>query len=241
MIIKSPLKDYYDYVEHINGGDPNVLYLRNRLKPRVDHGDCRIPQHITVPCDFPKLPYMFTEGDSTYSFVWCVIAGKCYLLVDEMIRNGVAKPRTLVTPDSKLMNTLCTKSSSGYFFRGPPVTSDSFFGKSDQRVVELCRLVKQPVFVMDYRMHWVDDATDRRHKKGTRVPTAVIECELPILKDLGFASFIPATTMYQDIAYFMSNTIRTNPDNQPPVEVGNTDKITGHGFDIKQSFRHRKE
>jgi hypothetical protein len=34
--------------------------------------------------------------------------------------------------------------------------------------------------------------------------------------------------------------MKESPDIKPPVEIHDKDKITGHGFDLKQSFRHRK-
>jgi hypothetical protein len=52
-------------------------------------------------------------------------------------------------------------------------------------------------------------------------------------------ALIPATQMYQELSYFMGNTIKEHPDTEPPVEVSNNCKIINAGFDLKQSFRHR--
>lgn len=42
----------------------------------------------------------------------------------------------------------------------------------------------------------------------------------------------------QEISYCIGNVILNK--NAPPVEVENNIKILGHGFDLKESFRHRK-
>lgn len=42
----------------------------------------------------------------------------------------------------------------------------------------------------------------------------------------------------QEISYCIGNVILNK--NAPPIEVENNIKILGHGFDLKESFRHRK-
>jgi hypothetical protein len=52
-------------------------------------------------------------------------------------------------------------------------------------------------------------------------------------------AFVPATEMYQNLAYFMGNLMNVSPDKAPPVEVSNNQKILKSGFDLVKSFRHR--
>ena len=54
------------------------------------------------------------------------------------------------------------------------------------------------------------------------------------------AHYYPAEQIYQDIEYFLTNTMHENPDNSPPTKMVDSEKIVSHGFDIRQSFRHRK-
>ena len=68
-----------------------------------------------------------------------------------------------------------------------------------------------------------------------------IEEKIPHLGELGLAKIYPAEQLYQDIFYFLNNTIKDSPDTAPPVAVSNKDRIEQHGFDIKKSFRHRKD
>lgn len=67
-----------------------------------------------------------------------------------------------------------------------------------------------------------------------------IEGKTPRLKDLGLSSLYPAEALYQDIAYFVGNVLHPSPDLAPPVFIADKDKIVQYGFDLKQSFRHRK-
>ena len=36
----------------------------------------------------------------------------------------------------------------------------------------------------------------------------------------------------------MNNVLRKSPDKEPPVTIGNDDRIEAAGFDLKTSFRH---
>ena len=63
---------------------------------------------------------------------------------------------------------------------------------------------------------------------------------IPNLSTFGFASVVSAPQMYQNIAYFMANTVNESPDLVVHDNMSNREKIQQHGFDLKQSFRHRK-
>ncbi|MDN3040750.1 hypothetical protein P2L35_13700, partial [Enterococcus faecium] len=67
-----------------------------------------------------------------------------------------------------------------------------------------------------------------------------IPARVPVLGELGFAAVIDATQMYQNIAYFLGllNEDRARA-NMPPATQTDVDKAVSHGFDKKQSFRHR--
>lgn len=64
--------------------------------------------------------------------------------------------------------------------------------------------------------------------------------KIPNLQELGIASVYSPEQLYQDLSYFIGNIMKDNPDINPPVIIEDIHKITGHGFDLKQSFRHRK-
>lgn len=240
MKIKSSFKDYYDHIEHINGGDPKVIYLRHRLKPLRDIGTSHIAEKLRFAFNLGRaLPHSYSHAYRDCNFKWCIICGKYYLLVEQTPTDKPIIPWTVVTPESAMMKRLCPEKEKRKWL-DRVVTPDFYFGSTSTSAIELCQLLKQPVFIVESNGYGYLQGDDMSyHRKRTQM--VIVECELPILKDLGFASVIPAEIMYQDIAYFMSNTIRTNPDNNPPVEIENQDKIVGHGFDLRESFRHRKE
>ena len=64
--------------------------------------------------------------------------------------------------------------------------------------------------------------------------------KVPILSELGIPNIIPAEKIFQELSYFIGNIMKESPDIAPPVEIENDLRIEGHGFDLKQSFRHRK-
>jgi hypothetical protein len=102
-------------------------------------------------------------------------------------------------------------------------------GKEYPFLVDLSRKVKSPVFVI----LWVD----RKYRSDKIYVKVAGQC--PILKEIGMPTLIPAQQMYQELAYFVGNTMKDHPDTEPPVEVSNTSKILNAGFDLKQSFRNR--
>jgi hypothetical protein len=230
MKINSKFKDYYDHIEHITGGDPAVLYVRNRLKPLIDHGDVQLPQHIISNLKIARtLPNSYQSTYHNAVFKWLIIAGKYYLIYQFRPNMGVYTDWKLVAPGSEMMAALFGNSRNSQQH-----VTGFYFGTGDDYAIALSRELQQPVFTCTSGWEY----TNKSHKNHKWVTT--VDCDIPILQDLGFASVIPAEQMYQDIAYFMSNTIRTNADTSPPVEVSEKDKIVGHGFDLKQSFRHRK-
>ena len=238
MIIRSNFKDYYDYIEHINGGDPKVVYSRHRLNPLKDIGCYHMPVTIKLPFNLGRqLPHSYSSEFRDCLFKWCMVAGKLYLIVKEVPLRGPEKPWALVTPESGMMARICPPKDKRKFYNRE-VTPEWYYGFLTDTTVELCRMLNHPVFTFSNGWGYKDN--DDMSYNRSRIQLVEVDSELPILKDLGFASIIPAEQMYQDIAYFMSNTIRNSPDNSPPVEIGNNDKIVGHGFDLQQSFRHRK-
>lgn len=61
--------------------------------------------------------------------------------------------------------------------------------------------------------------------------------EIPCLKDIDFHFIKNANQCYQDIEMWLS----ANSHKDVPQEVSNDVRVQQHGFDLKQSFRKRKE
>jgi len=73
-----------------------------------------------------------------------------------------------------------------------------------------------------------------------RTGTVRVDENIPILGDIGLAAVYPAEQLYQDLSYFIVNTMKDSPDMAKPSSITDKEKISSHGFDLKMSFRHRK-
>ena len=92
---------------------------------------------------------------------------------------------------------------------------------------EVSKDINQPVFLFG-----IERANDKKQFMSIGVPH---------LASFNFETIVSAPILYQDIAYFIANVLNEGIDIKPPSEVSNSDKITQAGFDLKQSFRHRKD
>jgi hypothetical protein len=220
MKIKSSFKDYYDFISHqYGGGDPNIVYVRDRIKANSDFG--KITETITVTTDFyvVNLPYKGFKYNDMPSFSWLVIAGKLYLMAESQ--------------DVHTFRIITSEDFSKYFCRGTYKKNKylEYIGLFNENTISLSKIINTPVFTI---LNVTNDSF-----RGQRKCTVEIDTRIPILANTGVPSIIDAFTMYQDIAYFIGNTLRDAPDIAPPVSVSNDSKITQHGFDKKISFRHR--
>lgn len=216
MVIQSSFKDYYDFVAHrYGGGDPKVVYVRGRIKNEfVEMERCNLP-------NLSQLNRFSTGEEQPLSFVFLIVAAKPYLLSrrDDHAWTGLNGYKLTC---AEQMEEISSRRRWHY-----GRDSWSFLGREEDTLIELSRLAGSPVFIVR-----------RIERYETRKVVQVDEL-CPILKDLGMASLVPPEQMYQELAYFMGNTMHLSPDVKPPVEVSNRDKILAAGFDLRQSFRHR--
>lgn len=213
MKIISNFRDYYDFVAHqlYSGGDEKIVFVR---KNKIQ------PEVILPYCT--DIPIVYTNSKGTISFKWLLVCNKRYLLIsNEKDCSNLNKFRIVNQLDFN--NHL-----SDYYYRAK---FESFVGQESRQVVDILKLLEIPIAIVD------EIAYDR--KLGTtRVKVNPVA---PFLEKLGFTSIKDPYTLYQDLYHFMANVIRTNPDVSPPVEINNKQRIVQHGFDLKQSFRHRKK
>lgn len=223
MRISSQFKDYYDYVAHLyGGGDPSILYLRNRLSPLSDFGT---PTEVTVKhSDVFGLPnpYHKSSPSSFWMFKWLAVCGKYYLLVSKVNYGEVDYAPWEILDKKKHQNLFERLTGTRRF--DPPKPENYWVGNFQPGLVELSRKINAPVFTFS---PWRDG-------------TVHVDGEIPILADLDFHRFYHPDQMYQELSYFLGNVIKESPDMMPATNMTDKEKISQHGFDIKQSFRHRK-
>lgn len=237
MKIISKRKDYYDWVAgKYGGGDPRVVYDR-RYDTKLSGELISMKYEAThrgIHSYSPKAAHkdLACEGYD-YETKYCIVAGKGYLLVRNTCKNQ--SWRAALSPDDEYFQeeTWQPREPKKYISRpwGWREAREEWVGRILNPQVSDCLLeasiaLQRPVFVISSAARHYDRAS------------IAIEYEVPNLGELGFASAIPAEQMYQELSYFVGNTMQFSPDTAPPVEVSNSDKITQHGFDLKRSFRH---
>ena len=228
MVIQSPFKDYYDFVAHrYGGGDPKIVYLRDRLAPlkKSRTGDSyETSQAVEVKghCPLPTLPAWRLNNDP-WREMYLVVAAKAYLLKRTSgIDNHNPNSYTVVDP-------LVIAWEEKQLGRWRRRYGGFEFGKEMPFLVELSRKVHAPVFAIEgISQPWRSGADE------IRIPGLC-----PVLAQVGMPALVSAEQMYQDLAYFVGNTMKPHPDTEPPVAVSNKEKILKAGFDLKKSFRHR--
>ena len=223
MQIKSPFKDYYDYVAHqYGGGDPKVVYVRNRLTPLYDNCDVG----LAVNHDGIKpLPYRsVSPSHHNFQFSWLVVAGKYYLLV----RHADHYPSWQIVDEETCLAAFGRKSDRKWWVQSYEV-KDLVGVDGGPSLVSLSAKLNAPVFVIWHIQH-----------TSSNTQSISIGGNIPILGELGMPKIISPEQLYQDIAYFIGNTMHGSPDIDTPVKIDDKDRIVQHGFDLKQSFRHRK-
>lgn len=238
MKIKSPFRDYYDFVAHqYGGGDPAVVYVRDRIGPIVVEESKYYHGKLTTEpsLDMPK------ELEQRFNFVW-------RHLESEVTEDGVKRPvehKMVIVMGCLFIARrvgVYEKSVTGYstfsnFDNAPWVMSPRgeeigrrkryamppviVLGEEDPDCVKLSQHIGHPVFVLD--------------SAGRSVSP-----RCPNLGELGMGSVIDPYTLYQELSMFVGGRMQANPDMMPAVPQSDLMKVDSHGFDRKQSFRHRK-
>lgn len=225
MKIKSRFKDYYDYVAHAyGGGDERVTYVREPLKDE----QLEILSDDRVDFDCPGL----SETKSRVKYL--VINGLVYVLLATIEDGVVTGPYKLYTEENfkdKLDILSVRYRWSPFNIKpGTPEYWARFFARENNAALAISKFIQQPVFLINsYGYDYV--------LKKRRV---VIDKNIPVLSDYGIPHYIQPEQLYQDIAYFVSNKMVTSPDLEVHDNMTDKEKIVQHGFDLKQSFRHRK-
>lgn len=125
---------------------------------------------------------------------------------------------------------------------------DDLIGKADSGLDELSKLLTnkmgRPIPMFTIEKDEFNSSTRRWLHGIEKIDLPINQLEINVnvcLNDLGFAAIMSAEQAYQHIESYIVNVLRDNPDKIPPVQVDDKIKIGQHGFDLKQSFRHRKE
>jgi hypothetical protein len=225
MKIHSRFKDYYDFVAHqYGGGDPKVVYNRERVVPAVyENGQFAYEGCFCISngfaVDVPDIQHVpWRKHELTYMYLGLAVAGRYYVLV------RVEKYSSLMFQPENLIKDWTVVNRSGARDGRPPGLYTWYVpGIKIPSLAALSCLIKAPVFTISRSARF----------------SQVVDGKVPILGDLGFGAVMPPEQCYQEIALFLGNEI-INAQDAKPEPITDIQKAENHGFDKKESFRHRK-
>lgn len=243
MKIQSKYKDYYDYISHKFGADPNTVYVRNTI-PISEKIDLRKLPSWKSDTDYyhrdtnARVFYDSLAGNRdeydksgrltlSYKLQFVVVGDHVIPVVKEtkpgwMDADHIVQKESYekFEPLSSAHSHLLTPKPSRYLVdlrpRMPSLPSSA-------QLQELIRAVGVPVFRILER-----DRRDRLH----------IAEKVPNLSDMNIPSVLPAEAAWQSIYTTLTSVLRIDPDKAPPVVVGEKYRIEAAGFDLKTSFRN---
>lgn len=222
MKIISTIKDYYDYVAHIyGGGDPTIKYVRLPFTAVSGDSYWHSRDAFDVPISKPMFDHRYINNykkEYEYNHLkWLSICGNRYLLVQEIHLGDWCVADKNKHP--KLWKAFTRRSLWNPDNNTSPT---DYIGAPEKELILISRKLKAPVFTYTVFDGYVS-----------------VGDKIPILKDMGIDKLIPPEQLYQDISYFVGNIMHESPDMMPPTKMTDREKIQQHGFDLRQSFRHR--
>lgn len=268
MEINSPYHDYYDFVGHIHGRDTKHQYVRRHFENPYMASDIRHTLTFVArttaglglnslnvggrsytwsrPANYRKVdengnslePEEIQRNASRlgmYDTQWIAVAGKIYQVFGRKGLDPIDKPvkqkkRGVWAEDEPKAYTLLSTAHPAWDIMSDEARREYSGAHECPNLIHLHRALKAPVF------HILDGGAER----GTKDYHYIIPYRLPVLQEHGFAEVVDPYQMYQDLEYFIANTMNESPDMMPPTEMTNKERIVAAGFDLKQSFRHRK-
>lgn len=234
MKIVSQFKDYYDYVAHVyGGGDHKVVYNRKRIGHYDQSGSMGFTRRLEVAfkdkltLDLPYRVKSVNRWGGFDGFHWLIVCGRPYPLI-----NMSDSPYSTYSRDDK-WEVFDIAKHSGLVDKKEDFLAELYtfldlseIGVERPELVLLSKAVGHPVFMIDAIY-------------GHR-GLVVINGECPVLSNVGLATHYPAEQLYQDLSYFLVNKMQDSPDVAPTTLSTDKEKIVQHGFDLQQSFRHRR-
>lgn len=229
MKIISKFKDYYDYMLEKYGIDNKIIFNRNIIKKTLSI------KPSTLHCIYSMKPVC--------EYKILVICGKIYVIKikiiydknKERLNNCVKNSDfSLLTredlEDDKIFNEVSQMLQ--YIIKESDIKNkekkkDLFYyklmnGNFSPAMVDISIDINAPIFIIN---GWTN-----------RNSSINIEEYVPKLMDIkGISGILPAETIFNDIAFFISNVLTNR---KKDVSISNKDKIIKGGFDLKTSFRN---
>lgn len=236
IISKRETRDYYDMVAGQKGIDKTIVFERHPLT--LSYNVTRRGKYIYYNTqNFPSFGKMnqgynynnTKVGDKYFKLFLVGFCGKIY------IASSVKTVVTVNTPFKtasevvsyiygldNIKKAVCEfEKNDKYFEEFKNKYHD--FGlqhiidcSNDSNIIDLFHIHKTPQFIL------FDGEKDNLHINGN-------------FKNIGFIKVFDPFMAFQEIEMYITGVLGIN--NKPTIEISDKDKITGHGFDPKYSFR----
>jgi len=228
MKIKSNFKDYYDHVAHVyGGGDPKFVYAR--LPIQSERCTLELNDNQMTELRMNRLYNHDFDHQYNYQYKYLVIAGRRYLTACKWAKNELM-PIDYKLWTEKNFPEEYEHARNGRSFWSRRINYETELGGEFPVLTEIAHMINAPV----YSVNMVN------HNVGRNKNLITIDSNIPVLANYEIPTIITAEQLYQDLSYYVSNKMHTSPDLVVNDNQTNKEKIAGHGFDVKQSFRHRK-
>lgn len=214
-------KDYYDYLQGIYGIDEKMIYDRRT--------------------DYLAKPNEFSEKEKDYIIYTLAICNRLFIIY-KYGNKYYHTAEEILELDDLLTKDDDTKGILSVWARRRNkkdlIKNAENLYNSNNVEIDVNKKVRQPVLIKTRDGEFSCPLTrELGGYYGKRVIKEDAYWSIPILSEYGVASVYPAEKIYQDISSFLGWLV----DNPPiPNNQTNDEKILSHGFDLKQSFRHRK-
>lgn len=210
--------DIYDYLIQEYGVDPLLVYVRNGFKSKIV--DSVIPSSLKeILIAQNRVCHSINKTSEVFRMEYLVIGASVFSVVESITSyDGVYHMTKQRFP--KLDKTEWSPWSQSRFFKTSFKDEDMVLSKLADTPVSLARVVRNDLY------------SERDFNKPTSIEFTPVR-----LKNVrNLTKEISIFDIYQNITDFLSK----QKDEKPIAEVSNDVKILQAGFDLKQSFRHRK-
>lgn len=215
MLILDKRKDFYDYLAHIYGADDRVVYNRGSV---LETHKIRVSENLVGILRDVQSMNGWRSAVGCHYFHFLVVLNKIFL-IEKNPESTTHYPESYRLVDLQNIHNIF----GGSVWHGSKYREFMETGYYEND--ELATLTKKPVF--HFRASFGRD--DKRIIQF--VPT------VPILQDIvGVSKHFTPIELYQGIEQFLGQEMESMPATNTPNNV----KIQAAGFDLKQSFRHRK-
>lgn len=221
IIAKHP--DYYDHYAHVFGIDPLIRYERNSEFP-----------------DPPKKVFNYSAPGHDWEIVRFFICGTVFDVLVAPSSGNLLYGGQISELSKEQIKTEKQRGNVRYpsTVRHPKVAEVTLWGDYKDRYHVLIEPMNMDEFKILFERYL---GTKPRYKDQNSIlncPVVMVYRNItyknPILANWGFGNIIPASELFTKISnWFLERLDRDIPDNQTDVE-----KLTSHGFDRNESFRH---